>query len=597
MDFISIVYKTQENTVKELNYLLFSFILIINGLINTDELFSEKFIYILNKYSEHINIYEKIIEIIKLDDTLENTIKELQKIINKEFINIFKKNIRQKNVLNEYIYQDIVNYITDLLTSKIINVEYILIAFDGIPSFGKIQEQRQRRYMRIAFNEFKKIITSQVDKKTNVKLINIRRDYDKDHFEENIKSAIEYVYQMYYQDNLQNDIRNKLVLLKSKLPIIEVIDRKYGEGEKILMDKLIIDYKKYSDTKTYVFYSPDGDSVILCLNVYIKTKIKSLNVVKMYILNPSKQHNNQSQYIDVKILYENIIEYVKEYSHKKINKKDYDLICNDFILMINLYGNDFIHQIPTMEISATIMNLIYIYSRFIRENNYLTRLVKNKVLINYKSFKKFISYLSDYENYLMLDTYLVDVENRNRIIRTFGNIFTHRYLLDYKDTIYNYKRELLKNVENNTNREEIKQMVSDMITQLNEITTITGKKYGEIFMKIEVRNINNYVAQILADKNVLRQNKPNFIYKIYTRRNRNEKDIHEIVKIVEEQLIKNNKSIDINSLRRSNNREINDFSFDYGNIREFIPHDQMPTTKKDIDLFLLEWKSGKKKTC
>lgn len=597
MDFVSIVYRTQEQVAKELNYLLFSFLLIINELINKYELESDNFFTMIHKYRESINIHDEILTIIKSNGDLGTKLNKLKTIIDDKFIDDFKKHVKQTDVMNQYVYMDVVNFIVDMLTNKIINVEHILIAFDGIPSYGKIQEQRHRRYMRFAFNEFTKIISSQIEPKSEIKLINVRRLYDKDHFQIDITGAIEYVYNMYHKMHLQKDISQDI---KSKTnteitPVVTVIDRPYGEGEKILIDLLMKDYDKYKDKKTYLFYSPDGDSVILCLHVYIRKKIKTLNVVKTYILDPSKKHNNQSQYVNMTRLYHNIIKTVELYSHLKFSDvEERDTLCNDFILMINFFGNDFVHQIPTMEIGATVIDLLYIYSKYIKSNEKLTKMIDNKVSINYSSFKKFISYLAEFEQYMMLDTYLTDTDKRQQIIRYFGDIFPHRYMIDYRENITKLKNELLKKIKSGySDYQTLKHMISDILQLLNKTTTVSGKKYGDIFMKLEVKNIDRYVSQILADPDYLSLNNPKFIYNIRPRKNRDMHEIYNKIKIIETELIRNNASIDTTRIHQSNDKSIRDFSFDYDNIRNIIPHDQMPTTYKDIDLFLLEWKSGK----
>lgn len=638
MDFISIVYKIQEQVANELNYLLFCFILMNNKILNDTEITSPKFLHFLKKYDRSIKEYDSLRNMlinstskINNNDYFDN----LANIVNKTFIDSYIKHVRSENILNKYVYENVVYFIVDLLTQKISDVEYVLIAFDGIPSFGKVQEQRQRRYMRYAFLEFKKIISRpqvtqsgrsqenlsnlQIDiSLSKSKLILAREIYDKEHFQVDIRSAIEYVYNMYHNTNLQENIIDGIAQFRNSEVIenrikVEVIDRPFGEGEKILMDKLIEDYNNYGNDKTYAFYSPDGDSVILCLCVYIKTKMKYLNVIKMYVLEPSDTHNNQSQYVDIVRLYNNIVKVVEKYSHIKLETfADQDAVNCDFIFIMNLYGNDFLHQIPTMDISTTIMDTLYVYSKFIRDNNYIINNNDNShnnynihhiYKINFNSLRLFFKEIADFEQFIMLDTYLLEINERNRIIKYFGDIFPCRYAIDYRDTITEIKKDLHKkitnngtnaNTNNNTNNIEIiKQIISDIIYQLNQTLTVTGKKYGEIFFKIEVKNINIYAGNILSDPNYLLTNNPRFLYNFRPKMNKNEKEIKRMVDLIEYDLIKNNQSIDLDKISNSNDKRIKDFLFDYKNIRLMIPHDQMPTTDKDIDLYLLEWKSGK----
>ena len=639
MDFVSIVYRIQEQVANELNYLLFSFILINKGILNETEL-KGQFINMINKYSRSVPNHKELSDLLSSNKHLKilEILPKIKAIVDDEYIKKYCDIITSNNVLNAHIYDNVIYFIVDMLTNKIINVEYVLIAFDGIPSFGKIQEQRQRRYMRYTFLEFKKMITqsqnvndsnnSNNSNNSDNALIHVsRQEYEQIYFQVDIKSAIDYVYNSYHNKSLQQDIssgiatfRSNNVIEKNTIPVIDVIDKPYGEGEKILMDKIIEDHKTFGDDKTYVFYSPDGDSVILCLYIYLKIKVAKLTVVKAYSLSPSDRHNEQTQYVNISKLYDNIIITVEKHSHEKLKtNEDRDSVCTDFIFMINMYGNDFIHQIPTMEISTTVLDLMYVYSKFIRDNDYLLRKVDGKIHIDYESLYSFFKEVSDYEQFMMLDTYILDVEDRSRILKLFGNIFPCRYLIDYRDIVTQYKQEIYKtlisgvsvgvsvdasvdasvgvtrsaSIQTPTTFETIKKTLSDMIEKLNLRTTVSGKKYGDIFIKSEAKNLSDYAFRIIANPKILLTKKPKFIYDIRPRKNRNEIEIKQLVNRIEKDLIRNNMSIDFTDVQLSNDADIQDFSFDYGNIRLLVPHPQMPTTDKDIDIYLLEWKSGK----
>lgn len=628
MDFVSIVYKIQETVAMELNYLLFSFMLIKEELININELIDVKFKNTIDKYKSSFddNDYKKIIA--AFDHIYDNSINIdlLKTYINGDFIDNFKKYIRTNENLKKFIYKEVINFIVDLLTQKLHDVEYVLIAFDGIPSYGKIQEQRQRRYMRYAFMEFKKNIIENSNNVVHVKktkLYQLRDEYDREQFNVDIKSAIDYVYNMYHNGSLQNDLMNIIIRYKKNnnhiqkvnekynvgsseiefdnteyVVNIEVIDREYGEGEKVLMDKLIDDYQKYGDNKSYVFYSPDGDSVILCLYIYIKHKINKLNVVKTYMLSPSQKHNLQSQYVDIPTLYNNIIITVKKFqyvsgqqTHKNLDtNKDKDSICRDFIFMINLYGNDFIHQIPTMEISTTFMDLLYIYAKFLRDNDYILKYDKI-VNINFGVMSDFFTYLTKYEQYIMMDSYLVDVNDKNTIYKYFGDIFPHRYVIDYREKILSIKNKLYDEIKyKNTKYGEIKNKIINIIDDLNKIITVSGKKYGDIFIKLEVKDIDTYTQKIMENIEYLKKDTPKFIYNTRPKKNRDGDSMMKMINEIEKNL--DNKPININDVEHHNDKRIRDFSFDYENIRLLIPHNQMPTMREDVDIFLLEWKSG-----
>ena len=607
MDFVSIVYKIQDKVINELNYLLYSFMLIQKKLLHSTELVSNKFIQLLKQYTHTLSSHDKIISIITDYNTkktdYQDTIISLSLIITDEFMEIYRTHVEQ--TLNQYIYENIIFFIVDMLTQKIVNVEHVIIAFDGIPSFGKVQEQRHRRYMRYAFLEFRKTIDAQI---MNTKLEKLRPlelaryEYDINHFYVNIKAAIDFVYEMYHQGKLQKDIIDGMTIYKI-IPTVEVIDEPYGEGEKILMDRLIQDYQIFNDDKTYVFYSPDGDSVILCLYIYIKTKSKFLNVVKSYSLQPTDKHNESNQYVNIVTLYNNIIKIVEKYSNMKFDLDDNkDNICTDFIFLINMYGNDFLHQIPTLDISATILDIIYIYSKFISTNDFLItkthtdnkKLVyKYKMNINYNSLKLFFKEIASFEHFITLDTYLANTENANKLYKIFGNIFTCKYVIDYRDIVKQNKKQLHDIINANNDKDIVERELKNIINKLNLIVTITNKRYGDIFTKLEVKNINAYVIMIINDPSILLDSEPRIIHILRQKRKKNEKDIKHFITTNENDMIKNNYPIDINKILNSNKKDNSKYSFDYYNIRLLVPHNQMPTTVSDIDVYMLEWKSGK----
>jgi hypothetical protein len=626
MDFVSIVYRIQEKIARELNYILYSYYLLQEDLLDISEIPVLR--DLVRKYPDAVAdpiktlINDLYIEYDDADLSTYSILKspiyiKLKKNITFEYLNAYKEDVRRSNNLNIYIYRDIINFIVDMLTHKITGVEYILIAFDGIPSFGKVQEQRQRRYMRLAYNEFEEalldITVHDSNKKDDdydsikKKLFRLRKIYDIDHFTVNIRSAIDYVYGTYHTGELQRDIESGIVNFRKDDPVlqptsleIEVIDRPYGEGEKILMDRLIRDATKYTDDKSYVFYSPDGDSVLLCLYAYIKTKVISLNVVKSYELNPSTRHNHQSQYIDIKILYDSIVNIVNKHSKiDDLEEEDRDSICRDYIFMLNLYGNDFIHQIPSMEISTTILDLFYIYSLFIKEksNRYITRMVDGKVHIDIDVMTRFFQYLSEYEEYLMLDTYLINVDNRSRFFSIFGNIFPHRYLIRYRELVSQLKSQLYNDLTGKgkikPNVNDVKKALSDFQIVLSESVTVSGKKFSDIFKKLEMnKGFDEYASRIASDPEYLLTDEPKFIYNIRTRNNREEGTVKKLVALAEGSLYLTGESIDLSAIESSRDKTLANFSFDYGNMRDLLPHDQMPITSNDIDLFFLEWRSG-----
>lgn len=568
LDFISIVYKIQENVVREINYLLYSFLLIIDGSIASSELKSE-FRRIVKKYCEN---NENIISIVKSDDDAKLSM--LQQIITRSFVDEFIQRLSQDDIFNEYVYRDVVKFVIDMLTNKISNISFVLISFDGIPSVAKIQEQRHRRYMRVCLLEFQKQLQTESQH-------TLRREYDRIHFVPNIRTSLEYIVATHANGRLKTDLSNKLN--ESSHVEVVILNESYGEGEKILMDRLIDDAKIYKD-QHYVFYSPDGDSVVLCLYIYALTKI-NINVIKMYFTNPSVEHNSQCQYIDEARLYTNVVNLVQFHSKLTFDVKQKDNCCFDFILILNMFGNDFLHCVPTLDISTTLMDIIYVYSLFLSKNTFITFVDElGELKINSEMLRHWICFCAKYEEWIMLDAYLANVDDKKIIMREFGDIFTVRYMLDYKDNV-NMVKHKLQNAIRKGNRKYVQHVLSVELEKLNKLVTITGKKYGDLMYKLEInKNMHKYIDRIMSG---------NFPTLRFTLQHKNTNiDLHSIIKDLETPFISANLPINTDNFTLPKN--LDKFLFIYSSLRkQYVPHRQMPTASHDIDFYMLEWRIGK----
>jgi len=577
MDFISIVYRIQDSVIMEVNNFLYQLILLkhqVIGIHDLDQKLAEKY-----DMAEFIKLYENMP---KDTDPIDNFIK-------KTTLNI-----------SNYIYKDVVAYVVDIICQKISNTEYLLIAFDGIPSFAKIQEQRQRRYMRYCGIEFQRhIIQSNADNPKKNNKYSLRDLFDSLKFIPLIRQSIDYVYDRYEKGYLKNDIiKGSKKICIDMNPKIEVVNEKYGEGEKILMDRIIDDYLRYPDS-SYVFFSPDGDSVLLSLQIYLVRKIERFSVIKQYYIEPTNEHNNKCQYVDIPKLYNAIIKKVSTYGGFNIddhaNRVELsDGIVRDYQMLMTFYGNDFLHQIPTMEISSTHLDLIYCYAKYLeKEQKCILTIVNQKTVIDAIRFKNFMSLLSEHEEMIMLDSYLAECDSRKRIVKYFGELFTHKYLLDYKEKVGIIKEQMLNSSKEGTVLENI---LSNGLEELKQYTIPYGYSYDQIFRQCEIKNKTKYIENIIAGKH----RGPHFIYRISHRRNKNGDVMWRMIREIEDPLIQNNQNISVDNLMNDhigsnhmNADEFDKFLFDYRNIRKLVPHPMMPTTSNDLDLYLLDWKGGK----
>ena len=579
MDFVSIVYRVSNNVKNELNYILFTLLLIDNNL--ADKFDFTKYNLLLDRYQNNISVLKN------KNISSANFLDELT-----------------DDLINKLVYIDVIEFIYDMINNKIHNAEYLLISFDGIPSYGKIIEQRQRRYMRYANTLFIEKIKEKIidnSKDSDSPIIKLRNKYDRLEINVDIGNAISYVYKSNKNKQLENDLRDKLNI------DIKIIDRKYGEGEKILIDKLFEDYQKYNDTKSYVFYSPDGDSVILCLNSYLQTKAKNLTVIKTYVREPNQIE--KTQYVRMDNMYNIIVELIESYIKIKYPSRTFthkfkDGIVRDYLFIMNLYGNDFVHGTPTMDIGMTTIDMIYIYAKYIEmlKNDFILNMSDKKVFINYKSFKEFMKFMSIYEDKLMMDSYLGNVDRNSFLQKTFGYIFTMEQLIEYRKSIRHEKYELYQSLKNHKNLDtkSIMSSLNSMILNLESIQTISEIKFSDIFKKLELKNgkisLQDYAIKIKNDISFLKYPYPSYLYKINIRQNKRQDDIKEKILEIESQLIKNNIPINIEEIEDSNDWNIKSFAYEYKQIRKNISHEMMITNDIDIELYMLEWRLGKWKT-
>ena len=126
------------------------------------------------------------------------------------------------------------------------------------------------------------------------------------------------------------------------------------------------------------------------------------------------------------------------------------------------------------------------------------------------------------KQYIMMDSYLVDIDNRNRVYRFFGLYF---FLIDtwlITEREYQILKKSLIRIHKKMETQSmmiLRALLDNMISELDMISTVTGKKYGEIFLKIEVKKFRKHMhLRLWVIQNILKHQNPRFIYNVRTRR-------------------------------------------------------------------------------
>lgn len=230
----------------------------------------------------------------------------------KEFINI-----------EEYLIDNTIKYLDKHINK--VNAKNTYIAFDGIPPFSKITQQRIRRYTSYYQNEGKEFWppNCHISPGTN--------------FMKKLNTAIiEY-------------IKN------NKRKIIYSSYENVGEGE----HKIIQYIKKYCKNNKILIYGGDTDMIFLSLIQILK------NNNQIYIYN---HINNVDNYYNVNLIKTLLMKILKSYSSSLTETNIYDFIVICFII-----GNDFLHNIPFYNIyNIDDLILSYVHSLdYYNEKKYL----------------------------------------------------------------------------------------------------------------------------------------------------------------------------------------------------------------------------------
>jgi hypothetical protein len=107
-------------------------------------------------------------------------------------------------------------------------------------------------------------------------------------------------------------------------------------------------------------------------------------------------------------------------------------------------------------------------------------------------------------------------------------------------------------------------------------------------MKIEIKNDPmKYLQNIIGGQII----EPTYIYRMKPKRNRDKKYMMSMISTIEAKSLSNNEPIQVNKLQNTIPKA-EQFMFDYAKIRNTIPHNKMPTDVYDVDIYLLDWRSG-----
>ncbi len=323
----------------------------------------------------------------------------------------------EKRLYNS-ICEKINSYIETIQPSKI-----IIIAFDGVAPFAKIEQQRTRRYKSTIIKniegQIKKRYTNIEDKRlssqgqeTNEKINEETTKWDQTaitpgtNFMDNLEIYLKRYYNTYSKTH-----KNKFEKIIVSGP------NEKGEGEHKLFN-FIRENEKYHHVTTTCIYGLDADLIMLCLNHQWTTK-------ELYLIREKPSfhtdldedfENDELCFMDIHNLSQDIFESMVPGENTTNTTNTTNIIknkLNDFIFITFMLGNDFLPHFPSINIRTNgIQILLEIYTQSIKHNESICQ--DNK--IEWKLFKKVIDALSKNEETYMCHEYSMLIKQYKRNI-------------------------------------------------------------------------------------------------------------------------------------------------------------------------------------
>ena len=344
-------------------------------------------------FSYLIKNHRSIIETLK-NSNINNLYLDCNSII---YEAIDFKKFDNRSQFENMIIQYVVNKI-ELLIKTINPTDNVLIAFDGVPPFAKLNQQRNRRYkswyQNTIFNKNPPWDTCSITPGTLFmdKLNNIT----KQHFS-------------------NKKMNNNIILSLSDIP---------GEGEHKIYE--YIRNNNHNNKKT-IIYGLDADLIMLSLNhlkycneiylyretpQFIRSLDNSLNPDETYLLNITKLGNQiYKELVDNRELdrdtpkwllqADNILE--TSFDRLKVSDNYYGKI-EDYIFICFLLGNDFMPHFPAINIRLNgFTNLLDLYKTMFKPEQFLI----NSGKIVWSNFKRYIGKLAENEENFLKHIYKI----------------------------------------------------------------------------------------------------------------------------------------------------------------------------------------------
>ena len=257
--------------------------------------------------------------------------------------------------IQEIIILEMNDYLINLF--KIVNCNLIYLAFDGVPSFSKIIEQKKRRFIGNFIEQLlSKYSLPFAFNKSSISPGTI--------FMEKVSKFLKE--QNYHKNIIISDANEN------------------GEGE-----FKILDYISKNNLTDFIIYSPDADLIILSMIIWSNSNNVTLKILRF---------DQNTQILNL-IYINHLVDYLTDYFKDKVNNSiDTKKYIKDLSFIFTVFGNDFLPKIENININMDFYLVLDAYIINFIDNGYL---LNDKLDIIPKSLYFYLSFLNKYENFLL----------------------------------------------------------------------------------------------------------------------------------------------------------------------------------------------------
>lgn len=498
-DITATAIKTDFKEKMNINHLLVDF----NSIIHTS---SQAILLETNVFMQMVlkNIYQKrpVTGEIFTENFKQYGMENIQKKINinttPEFIiGMFHAHFNEKK-MDKLVIIRVINTLLNIIRTYCRNqaVKTLLLAIDGVPSKGKMIEQRQRRYIGAISSAYEKVILQ------NYRDYLLKQD---DYIYLATKDSIKWsrnkitpgtAFMHKLVRYLRSDkIQAKMRINRQKLEIIVSDMYEIGEGEK----KIVNYVKKFLNNTddTVVVYSPDADMILLCMLLPVK---------KIFMLRHNQQTSAQSKrniydIIDISMLKNNISYYINNNPNYAKEKFDSERINFDLVCISTLFGNDFVPKIETLNVKKGFQNIMDAYLQSLiklkDKGYYLVKKNDNGYRLNFVFLKTILRNLVPEEN---------DFIKYNDLYREYITVGQIKNVFDYvtinsENIVSTYNefrneyeklKHAIKNNQNTGYYESYDQFMSSLKKSINVV--IDGQSVNTTYLKNRelIKVLQNY---------------------------------------------------------------------------------------------------------